>query len=101
MSAPPLRVRDTAQGATLAVRVSPGARADRIVGVLGEALKVTVTAPPERGKANREVTRLLAAAVGAAPGDVEVVSGAAARDKVVRFAGWTAAALRSRLQALL
>ncbi|MHC4819280.1 MAG: DUF167 domain-containing protein, partial [Planctomycetota bacterium] len=70
-------------------------------GAHGQALKVSVTAPPEKGKANREVTRLLAAAVGASPGDVEVVRGAAARDKVVRFAGWTAAAVRSRLQALL
>lgn len=97
----PLRVRDSARGATLAVRVSPGARANRIVGAHGEALKVTVTAPPEKGKANREVVRLLAAAVGAPARDVEVISGAAARDKVLRFAGWTAAALRSRLQALL
>jgi uncharacterized protein (TIGR00251 family) len=94
-------VRDTPRGATLVVRVSPGGRANRIVGVHGEALKVTVTAPPEKGKANREVTRLLAAAVGAPPAAVEVVRGAAARDKVVRFAGWTAAALQSRLQALL
>jgi len=96
-----LAVKDTPSGATVPVRVSPGARANRIVGLLGDALKVTVTAPPEKGKANREVTRLLAAAVGAPPGDVEVVRGAAARDKVVRFAGWTAAALRSRLLALL
>jgi len=94
-------LRDSQGGATLPVRVSPGARSSRIVGVHGEALKVTVTAPPEKGKANREVARLLADAFGAAPSDVEVVRGAAARDKVVRFAGWTAAALRSRLQALL
>ncbi|MHC4973210.1 MAG: DUF167 domain-containing protein [Planctomycetota bacterium] len=96
-----LLVRDSPLGATLAVRVSPGASADRIVGAHGEALKVAVAAPPEKGKANREVARLLAAAVGATPGDVEVVRGAAARDKVVRFAGWTAAALRSRLDTLL
>ena len=94
-------VRDSPRGATLPVRVSPGARASRIVGVYGEALKVTVTAPPEKGKANREVARLLAAAVGAPPSDVQVVRGAAARDKVVRFAGWTAEARRARLQALL
>jgi uncharacterized protein (TIGR00251 family) len=62
---------------------------------------VAVTAPPEKGKANREVVRLLADAVGAPASDVEVVRGATARDKVVRFSGWTAAALRSRLQALL
>ncbi|MHC4550899.1 MAG: DUF167 domain-containing protein [Planctomycetota bacterium] len=99
MSAP--TVRAAPGGATLAVRVAPGARSNRIVGVHGGALKVAVQAPPERGKANREVARLLAAAVGAQARDVAVVRGATARDKVLLFRGWNATDLRARIVSAL
>jgi uncharacterized protein (TIGR00251 family) len=94
-------IRDEDGGATVKVRVSPGASRDRIAGLHGDALKIAVRQPPERGRANAEVARLLAAALGARPGKVEVVSGATARDKRVRFAGWTAAHLAKKVAALL
>ena len=81
----------------LRVRVAPGAKRDRIAGLLGAALKVSVTAPPERGRANDAVARLLAGALDARPADVTVVSGHASRDKGVLFRGWSAADLRKRL----
>ena len=73
----------------LRIRVVPGAKSAGIVGRHGDAWKVRVTAPPERGRANGAVVRLLAARLGIAPGDVEVVAGIAGRDKVVELAGLT------------
>jgi len=96
-----LEVRETADGATVRVRVSPGASRDRIAGRRGDALKVMVAAPPEKGRANEAVARVLAAALGARPADVAVVQGATSKDKVVRVRGWSAAALRAGLDALL
>jgi uncharacterized protein (TIGR00251 family) len=92
-----IAVRATPLGATLRVRVAPGAARERIVGPHGEALKVSVREPPEKGKANAAVERLLADAFGARPGDVAVVRGLASRDKVVLFRGWSEARLRERL----
>lgn len=69
----------------LRLRVSAGASRSRVLGPHGGALKLSVKAPPERGKANREVLALVAEAFGVAPADVELVSGEAAPDKIVRL----------------
>ena len=47
-------------------------------------LRVYVTVVPEDGKANREVTKLLARAVGIAKSCLTLVRGHTARDKVFR-----------------
>ena len=73
--------------ARLKVKVVPGSSRNEIVGWLGEALKIKVTAPPERGKANKAVVELLAAALGIATDDVIVVSGHASPSKIVAVSG--------------
>lgn len=82
-----LRVERTAEGCRFQVRVHPSARKDAIVALLGGALKLAVTAPPERGKANGAVERLLAAALGIPAGRVSIASGHASRIKSVRVEG--------------
>ena len=71
----------------LSLRVSPGASQPRVVGRYGTGWKVRVTAPPEDGKANAAVIRLLAEALGVSARAVEIVSGHASRDKTVALAG--------------
>jgi uncharacterized protein YggU (UPF0235/DUF167 family) len=48
---------------------------------------VRVTAPPERGKANEAVVRLVAATLGLPRAAVTIVSGHGAREKTVEVAG--------------
>ncbi len=84
-------------GVEIRVKVVPGASRDRIAGMLGDALKVQVAAPPEKGKANKSVCALLAEAVGAARRDLEVVSGHASARKVVRVRGVTVEGVRAAL----
>ncbi len=67
------------------MRVSPGARRSEVVGRLGEAWKLRVRSAPERGRANDEVTALLARTLGLSPRDVRVVSGHTSRDKLVEI----------------
>ena len=71
----------------LQLRVSPGAASPGIVGRYGAAWKVRVTQPPEDGKANGAVVRLLADTLALRARDVEIVSGQASRDKTVALAG--------------
>jgi len=58
---------DTGNPVRLKLKVVPGAGSAGIVGWLGPALKVRVTAPAEKGKANAAVTALLAAELGLPP----------------------------------
>jgi uncharacterized protein (TIGR00251 family) len=83
----------------LRVRVQPGATRDEVLGWREDALRVRVAAPPHDGRANRAVTRLLAAALGVAPSTVVLVRGAAARDKFFRVRSLDAGAVRARLGA--
>jgi uncharacterized protein (TIGR00251 family) len=81
----------------LRLRVVPGSGSTGIVGRHGEGWKVRVTAPPERGKANEAVVRLLARTLGLPARSVTLVSGHGGRDKMVEVAGIDPAETESRL----
>ncbi len=70
-----LCVRDVPDGAVIPVKVVPGASRDRIVGALGDCLKIATSAPAEKGKANKTVAAILAKALGVRKKDVTLVSG--------------------------
>jgi uncharacterized protein YggU (UPF0235/DUF167 family) len=94
----PLAIEDSREGAILALRVKPSAPRAALLGPHGDgALKVSVRAAPERGKANEEVCDLLAASLGLRRAAVAVVRGGAARTKRVLFRGVGAGDLRARL----
>lgn len=67
------------------VRVSPSAPKTRIIGLLGDRLKVAVAAPPEDNRANKELEEALAGWLAVASSQVRVAKGHASRDKVVAF----------------
>ena len=77
------------RGATtrLRLRVSPGASRSAILGRHGDAWKVRVAAPPERGRANEAVCRFLADTLSLPRAGVTLVSGHGARDKVIEIEG--------------
>ena len=75
----------------------PGSSRDADDGWLGDVLKVRVTAPPERGKANASVERLVARAVGIPKSDVKVVSGHGSARKVLELTGVSLSTLLLRL----
>lgn len=95
-----LNIRDVAGGAAIVVKVVPGASRDRVVGVLGDALKITTAAAAEKGRANAAVARTLARTLGVSPRNVELVSGATSPRKEFRIAGMAGVTLRRLLQEL-
>ena len=81
----------------LSVKVVPGASRDEIAGWLGDALKVRVSAPPEKGKANQAVERVIAKALGLSAKDVKVVVGQSNPRKTIEVKGINETELYQRL----
>ena len=71
-------------GTEIALRVTPKASRERLLWQEGQ-LRAYVTAPPEDGKANEAVRKLLARAMGVAKTQLVLIRGATARDKVFRY----------------
>lgn len=69
----------------LKCRLQPKASVDEFVGLLAEALKIRISAPPIEGRANAQLIKFLAKAFGVAKRDVEVLSGGLGRSKRVRI----------------
>lgn len=83
---------------TLHVKVVPGASRNRVVGMLGDALKVQVAAAPEKGKANEAVREILAHFFGVKIGQVELISGQTQPRKTFLLKGVNDAAFQQKLR---
>ncbi len=69
------------QRVVLNCHLQPKARADEVVGLHGDALKIRITAPPVDGKANQHLIRFLAKLFQVRQQDVELLSGETSRSK--------------------
>lgn len=82
----------------LPVRVQAGARHDAIIGEHGGRLKVSVIQAAEKGKANREVIRLLAGSLEVSRSQVSVWSGATSSQKVMAISSVSESEVRDWLE---
>jgi len=89
---------ETFAGVTFAVKVHPRARKNAITGELGDALKLSLTAPPIEGRANQACIEFFANLLEVPRSSVTIASGQTSRRKVVRIAGMSAEELRKRLR---
>ena len=94
-------IRDHKSGATFAVKVHPRARKNAVTGTLGDALKLSLTAPPSEGRANHACIDFLAEVLRLPRSSVTIAAGHSSRNKVVRIVDMTASALELRLGELL
>jgi uncharacterized protein len=92
-----IALRETTAGVSFSVRVQPRASRTAISGIVGDAVKVALAAPPVEGKANEVLIRFFAELFEVPRAAVEIVSGESSRNKVVRVAGVSAEFVRSRL----
>ena len=81
----------------LPLKVVPGASRCAIAGWFGDALRVRVSAPPERGRANAEVIRLLAQRLGLPGSALAIVGGSTSARKTLRICGLERAEVMRRL----
>lgn len=78
----------------------PGASRTAVLGTWTDALRVAVAAPPEAGKANAAVIKLLADALSVDRRSIEIRTGQSRPLKGLFFAGLSAHELRSRIDRL-
>jgi uncharacterized protein (TIGR00251 family) len=96
-----IQITDHAEGCVVSVRAQPGVRRNTLVGRQGDALKIAVTAPADKGRANASLVLVLADALGLKRSQVELLAGDTSRAKKVLVRDMTAAELGARLEFLL
>jgi uncharacterized protein len=96
-----IAIAQNAQGAVLPVLAHPGSKRDGILGERAGALRVAVTAPPEKGKANVAIQSVLAEALACKAKQITLLSGETSRRKRFLIEGITPQALQLRLTALI
>lgn len=84
--------------ARIGVKVVPNSSRDAISGWLGDDLKVRIQAPPEDGRANARLCRLLAGVLGVPKDAVAVVAGHGSARKILEIAGLNPDEIRRRLE---
>ena len=93
-----LKIRQSDGGAVISVKVVPGSTRDKIVGILGESLKIATSAPPEKGKANLAVAKILANELQVDTRSVQLAGGATNPHKEFAISGISADELREKLE---
>jgi uncharacterized protein (TIGR00251 family) len=92
-----IALNETAEGTIFAVRVQPRARKNAIVGELGDALKISLTAPPVDGRANEACLDFFSDFLSLPRSAIRIISGETSRNKVIRVSGCTASQIRAKL----
>jgi uncharacterized protein len=91
-------ILDHDSGATFSARVHPRAKKNAITGQRGDALKVSLTAPPVDGKANQACIDFFANLLEVPRSSVTIASGELGRNKVIRIAGLCGEQIRQKLK---
>ena len=93
-----ISVKDTPSGATFAVKLHPRAKKNAITGTLGDALKISLTAPPLEGRANHACIEFLADVLKLPRSSITIAAGQTSRNKLIRISGVSAADVEARLR---
>ena len=89
--------RETSGGVNFAIKVHPRAKKNAITGELGDALKVSLTAPPVEGKANEACIDFFAKLLEVPRSSITIAAGQTSRNKVIRVIGLSVTEIEKRL----
>lgn len=85
-----LDIREESGGVLFKVRVLPRSSKNQVVGFYDDALKLRLTAAPLEGKANEACRAFLAEILSVPRSRVEIVTGQASRNKLIKVTGVSA-----------
>jgi uncharacterized protein (TIGR00251 family) len=92
-----LTIQETDDGVVFAARIVPGSSRTAVCGLFDGMLKIKVSAPPEKGKANRCLVEFLAKQLGVKKNAIHLVSGQTNRVKRLQVSGISSAMLLKKL----
>jgi uncharacterized protein (TIGR00251 family) len=87
-------VEENQHGVVLKVKIQPLARRNGIVGQVGDALKIALTAPAVEGRANDACIDFLAELLKQPRSSITIIVGQKSRNKAIQITGITAPDLR-------
>jgi uncharacterized protein (TIGR00251 family) len=96
-----LTLEQNPRGIVLLVRAHAGARRNAILGVREGALRIAVTAAPEKGKANQAIIALLSKTLGISKSKIELVAGETSPKKRMLVTGMEVDQLRQALNLIV
>lgn len=96
-----ISLEETSDGVLLPVQAQPKARKNAIVGTHDGRLKIAVTQPPEKGKANAALMKLLATSLKLRRSQIELISGVTSSKKMFRITGVERADVSKQIQKIL
>jgi uncharacterized protein (TIGR00251 family) len=71
----------------LAIKVTPNAGRNEVTGFKEDVLHVRIAAPPDKGKANKELADFLSERLGIKKSAISIIKGPNSRNKVIAIAG--------------
>lgn len=92
-------IRATATGVSLTLAIVPRSGRDEVVGLVGDAIKIRLKAPPVEGRANEALLNFLARRLGVPHSALAIISGASSRHKIVQVTGISSDMAAQRLLA--
>ena len=90
-------VTESSRGVLFAVKVHPRAKKNAITGVVGDALKVSLGAPPVEGKANEACVDFFAKLLKVPRASVSIASGQGGRRKIICVSGLSSDEVQKRV----
>ena len=92
-----LAVQEINGGVVFTAKIIPGSSRTAVCGLLDEMLKIKVSAPPEKGKANKSLLDFLAKQLGVKRNAVSIISGKTSAVKSVQVLGISIEQLSKKL----
>ncbi len=90
-------IREVDGGVVFSAKIVPGSSKTSVCGMLDKMVKIKISAPPEKGKANQRLVEFLAKKLGVKKKDVHIISGQTNPVKSVEISGISAEMLAIRL----
>jgi uncharacterized protein (TIGR00251 family) len=81
----------------ISIKVQPNAGRNEVVGLANSVWKIKVAAPPDKGKANKELIELLSDVLGVRKDCIVIIKGETSHNKIVSVEGLSGAEVASRL----